>query len=176
MCACVRAYARACTRLYAKRIFFFFPLHSMRGRSEWHVISIIYTPSAITLPCNYVERMIHAQLSSTESISQPFRLGRVTYGESIASSKQKFARYQENCRRYPLEDDKCRLNWRHQRYKSRKREGEERKRSGEKERDEESHISRQFSELQVWRHRLDIIRFNSLNFAKIANLPHCVTV
>lgn len=34
----------------------------------------------------------------------------------------------------------------------------------------ESRISRQFSELQGWRHRLRIIRFNSLNFAKIANL------
>jgi hypothetical protein len=52
--------------------------------------------------------MIHAQLSSTESISHPFRLGRaqrggghrIADGESIAPSKQKFVAYYG--RKYPL--------------------------------------------------------------------------
>lgn len=112
--------------------------------------------------------MIHAQLSSTESISHPFRLDvrRVVDSESMMMrSKQKFVRYRELQGEISLFADEVQVE-----PKGQISQGRDRKREIKMERDRESCISRQFSELQGWRHRLDIIRFNSLNFAKIANL------
>lgn len=112
-------------------------------------------PLTITLPCNYVERMIHAQLSSAGVNQSPVSpWPRVAYGESIASSKQKFARSEENRRRYPLSRmiNDAEVELKTSMVASQEKgggRGRGRKRERDEERRGESRISRQFSELQV---------------------------
>lgn len=110
-------------------------------------------PLTITLPCNYVERMIHAQLSSAGVNQSPVSpWPRVAYGESIASSsKQKFARSEENRRRYPLSRmiNDAEVELKTSMVASQEKGGREKERKEERERRGESRISRQFSELQV---------------------------